>query len=180
MSDYKKLMSMSKKELEEALKKLQNSESNYPEGYSFAMCYARVPYNISNEIPYKCSKCSKIEYLEFLDYDIDSNIIRDYRELASEFSELGYDVKIQHFCQACIDESKGKLSKLMFLFKTEGMINYTYSKLDDEIYEDQDYRLALRFLKGDFSYDKINESSMCAKTPEEINKIIHSITGIKP
>jgi hypothetical protein len=68
----------------------------------------------------------------------------------------------------------------MFLFKTEGMINYTYSKLDDEIYEDQDYRLVLRFLKGDFSYDKINESSMCAKTPEEINKIIHSITGIKP
>lgn len=183
MSDYKKLMSMSKNELEEALKKLHNSESKYPEGYGFAMCYARVPYRMSKKrIAYKCSKCSKTDHLEFIDNDTDSNIIMDYKELADSFLELGYDVKIQHFCQLCIDESKGKLSKLMFLFKAEGMINYTYSKLDDKTYGD--YLIALKFLQGKFSYDEINEFLneylMSTKTPKEINKIIYNITGIKP
>lgn len=179
MRDYKKMMAMSKSELEGALKELSSTKSRYPDGYIFAMCYSIMPMTISKRLSYKCSKCLEFDHLEFYTFSEEDNIITNYKRLANEFSKLGYDVKIQHFCNSCVKDSNGKLRTLMFLFKAEGMTNYTYTELDTGSYSDDDYQIVLKFLQGSFNYDKLNETLSYAYPSKEINDIIEKIIGIK-
>jgi hypothetical protein len=180
MKNYKKMMAMSKSELEDALKELQGTKSTYPDGDTFAMCYSIMPMTrITKSLTFKCSKCMEYDQMTFYTYNEDENIITNYKQLAKEYTKLGYDAKIQHFCDSCIDESNGKLSTLMFLFKTKGMNDYTYTELDTDSYSDDEYQIVLKFLQGRFSYDELNKTLRYAYSSNELNDIIERITGIK-
>jgi hypothetical protein len=66
----------------------------------------------------------------------------------------------------------------MFLFKTEGMDEYTYSKLESDSYDDYDHQIVLSFLKDNSSYDEIITDLYRAFSPDEVNEAIERITGI--
>lgn len=180
MNAYQKMMKMNKEEIEAALKKLKQSKSEYPEGYFFAMCYAAAPLEVVQTQRFTCSKCNNEDSFLYSTYDDnDPDIINCYGEIASDFRELGYQVDICGFCKSCVEQSKGKLSTLMFKFKTDGMDNFKYTRLNEKYYDVNELSLVLNFLRGKQHYDLLNNWKGDLISNKKVVKILEKYLGIK-
>lgn len=177
MNDFKKMMTMNKEEMEEALKKLKATRTKEPNPF-FTTCYNIMMPTIEKYHHFNCSKCSNSDWLEYRVYNDEANPIREYRRLAREFVDLGYDVKLKFFCNDCVTISNGQLSNMMFLFKAKGMNDYVYTEIDLDIVRlFREFEIVLAFLQGVDSYDKLREI-VHGSYDDDIDEIIERITGL--
>lgn len=167
-------------EIDKALSKLAESSKDYenppPES---AMCYSmRTPNEVS--IQFKCSKCGKISTMDV--YEGEEDLINDYINLAGEFNKLGHKAEIICLCDDCAQRyfpSKSSWSKnnIVFMFTAKGSDKPVYSYPSSWSFNDFEYRIALSFLKGSDTIDKLAEDTGTKLNSETYLKHIKEVLG---
>ena len=139
--------SMTRAELDKALENLQNTSTEQLKRI-YASCYVRSWPHIEEEAII-CDKCHEFSSLVLMAYGKrDSAILERYKKLAEEFETLGYSAKVTCFCDKCVREDSSRLAPVVFSFQANWMKAPVISYPNYEHYEDEDYRLALDFLRG--------------------------------
>lgn len=170
----------SRKEIDLALKRLAESKKDCREPpEESAMCYSPRASS-SNEIivPYACSECGRSWAL--LVFDGSEDLIDRYRRLAEEFSTLGHKADVMCLCDRCSQKysRRGYLNNfIVFAFTAKGSSTPVYSFPSCMSFQDRDYRLALAFLKGADTFDKLSQAAGSNLDPDKYLDIIRSIIG---
>lgn len=137
---------MTREELDKALENLQNTSTEQLKRV-YASCYVRAWPHIEEE-PIICDNCHELSSLVIMSYGSrDKNILEDYKRLADEFASLGYRAEVTCYCDDCVRKDKS-LAPIVFSFQADWMNEPVLSYPNYEQYEDDDYKLALDFLKG--------------------------------
>ena len=167
-------------EIDKALSKLAESSKDYenppPES---AMCYSmRTPNEVSIQI--ECSKCGKTSTMDV--FEGEEDLINDYINLASEFNKLGHKAEIIRLCDNCAQryfpsESSWSKNNIVFSFTAKGSDKPVYSYPSSWSYNDFEYRVALSFLKGSDTIDKLAEDTGTKLNSETYLKHIKEVLG---
>lgn len=149
-------------EIDHALVKLAASSRNYqdppPES---AMCYSiRTPNEVS--IRFTCDKCGKTSTIKV--YEGNEDLISDYRSLAKKFVELGHKAEVACICDDCAAQffpsnSSWRKNNIVFAFTANGSNTPVYSFPSSWAYTDFEYRVALSFLNGAHTVDRLAEET---------------------
>ncbi len=134
----------------------------------FTICYDDAEV----KIPFICSKCGRRRLLT----NEDPDIIEKYERLAQNFTKLGYKAKISTYCNDCILENTKRFSQIVFSFQAAGMEEPVKSFPNCHWYEEENYLLALDFLKGASSAKVLSDLHGISK--EDSKLIIERINPI--
>lgn len=170
-------------EIDHALLKLAASSKDYqdppPES---AMCYSiRTPNEVS--IRFKCDKCGRISNIKV--YEGEEGLMVQYRSLAEKFVELGHKAEVMCLCNDCAardfpSRSSWKKNNIVFVFTAKESNKPVYSFPTSWTYTDFEYRIALSFLNGADTVEKLAKetgSRLNAKTYlDHIKNVIGSAT----
>ncbi len=167
-------------EIDKALLKLAQSsnESENPPPKS-AMCYSIIP---PKEVPiqYRCSKCGKIATMQV--YEGEEDIINKYRQLATEFVKLGHNADILSLCNNCAEQyfpsnSSWIKHNIVFTFVAKGSDTPVHSFPTKVTYSDFEYKVALSFLNGSDTIEKLAEDTKSTWNANVYLKSIKNIIG---
>ena len=167
-------------EIDKALSKLAESSKDYenppPES---AMCYSmRVPDSVNIQL--KCSKCGKIFTMRV--FEGEEDLISNYTNLAGEFNKLGHKAEVLSLCDDCAQRyfpsaSSWSKNNIAFSFIAKGSDKPVYSYPSTMSYRDFEYRVALSFLKGSNTIDKLAEDTGTKLNSETYLKHIKEVLG---
>lgn len=167
-------------EIDKALSKLAESSKDYenppPES---AMCYSmRVPDSVNIQL--KCSKCGKIFTMRV--FEGEEDLISNYVNLAGEFNKLGHKAEVLSLCDDCAQRyfpsaSSWSKNNIAFSFIARGSDKPVYSYPSTMSYRDFEYRVALSFLKGSDTIDKLAEDTGTKLNSETYLKHIKEVLG---
>lgn len=149
-------------EIDSALAKLAASSREYqdppPES---AMCYSmRAPQKVN--IQFKCDKCKKLATIEV--FEDGEDLMPRYRNLAKEFEVLGHKAEVLCLCDDCARQffpsnSRWSTNIIVFAFTARGATAPIYSFPFTRSYRDFEYQVALNFLKGADTVEKLAEAT---------------------
>lgn len=167
-------------EIDNALSKLAESSKDYenppPES---AMCYSmRVPDSVNIQL--KCSKCGKIFTMSV--FEGEEDLISNYTNLAEEFNKLGHKAEVLSLCDNCAQRyfpsaSSWSKNNIAFSFIAKGSDKPVFSYPSTMSYRDFEYRVALSFLKGSDTIDKLAEDTGTKLNSETYLKHIKEVLG---
>lgn len=152
----------SRTEIDEALTRLADSSKDYtdPPPRS-AMCYSiRVPEE--TDLSFRCDKCGAHSTLRI--YVGENDIIDRYKSLAREFVSLGHKAEVLCVCDQCVTLYSRIIPRyghnnIVFSFTANGATKPVYSFPSTYSYSDFGYRVALSFLKGSDTVEKLAEDT---------------------
>lgn len=149
-------------EIDNALTKLAASSRDYqdppPES---AMCYSiRTPDEVN--IRFTCDKCGRTATIKV--YEGQENLMTRYRNLANKFVELGHKAEVQCLCDDCAtrhfpSNSSWKKNNIVFAFTARGASAPVYSFPSSWTYRDFEYQVALHFLNGADTVEKLADAT---------------------
>lgn len=172
----------SRSEIDKALLKLAESAKDYenppPES---AMCYSmRTPDEVT--VSFVCDKCGKTATLKV--FEGEEDLISKYKSLTERFKELGHNATVDCFCDECAqrDYPTGNSwlkNNIVFTFIAKGSNVSVYSFPLTWRYSDFKYRVALSFLSGSDTVEKLAEATGSRLDSdsylEHVNEVIGSI-----
>lgn len=180
MYHFKKKSSSGREIIDAALKKLAESSTEYENPPPrTAMCYSMsCPPRI--EIQFACSKCGKITDLSV--YMGDEGLIADYKKLADEFVKIGHKAEFLHLCKECADkrfpnQSSSNANYFVFIFTAKDSVTPVYSFPATWEYRDFEYRVALSFLKGADTIEKLAETTGTRLNADVYLEHVESVIG---
>ena len=138
------IQKMSRKQIDEALKKLAKAKH---EGERYSACCYSPAIRRSVEEECVCDGCGGTFNFHFETYTYDSMVLR-YRNLAKDFASLGFDVSVKFYCRDCVQKETDSLAPIVFSFRLSETEDPVLSYPAYDKYEDTDYLLALDFLNG--------------------------------
>ena len=149
-------------EIDNALAKLAASSRDYqdppPES---AMCYSiRTPDEVN--IRFTCDKCGRTATIKV--YEGQENLMTRYRNLANKFVELGHKAEVQCLCDDCAtrhfpSNSSWRKNNIVFAFSARESSTPVYSFPASWTYRDFEYQVALNFLNGADTVEKLAEAT---------------------
>ena len=149
-------------EIDNALAKLAASSKDYqdppPES---AMCYSmRSPDEVN--IRFKCDKCGRMTTTKV--FEGEENLMTQYRNLAKKFIALGHKAEVLCLCDDCARQhfpsrSTWSTNNIVFAFTAEGSTSPVYSYPSSWSYRDFEYQVALNFLNGADTVEKLAEAT---------------------
>ena len=149
-------------EIDNALSKLAASSRNYqdppPES---AMCYSmRLPDEVN--IRFTCDKCGRTATIKV--YEGQENLMSHYCNLTKKFVELGHKAEVMCLCDDCAtrhfpSNSSWRKNNIVFAFTAKGSSAPVYSFPSSRTYRDFEYRVALSFLNGADTVEKLAEET---------------------
>lgn len=174
--------------LDDALKKLADStkDYNYTPPERSAMCYSiRMPEQ--GPVYYRCMCCGKT-----VKVDVDKEggkeqqtfdgIFEKYKALARKFTELGYPSEVKRVCDDCAKQKYPSFS----LYHTNNMVFSLTRKDCGKIInsypalswlEETPYKIALAFLNGADTLQKLSEATDTQLSADDYLKHIHNVLG---
>ena len=174
--------------LDDALKKLADStkDYNYAPPERSAMCYSiRMPER--GPVYFHCDLCGKMETIEFDKENGDEqknfdSIIEKYRALAQRFSELGYPSETKRICNECANKKYPSLSRyhtnnLVFSLTRKDCSKTINSYPSLTWFEETPYKIALAFLNGADTLQKLSKETDTKLCAEDYLKHIHNVLG---
>ena len=199
-----KEMKAKRLELDSALRKLAESAKDYTyTPVPSAMCYSTVP---PDEVPlyFTCDGCSQKTNIHVYEANgTENQMIAKYKELANEFTKLGFPATVKCYCDNCanrlfpppggasVDYSvlASKMPSLAHLINHSPANNIVFSvKRPDRNepvnsfpykrrYSDFDYQIALAFLRGADTITKLSKATDSNLQAETYLKSIHEVLG---
>lgn len=167
-------------EIDQALKRLAESTKDYQNPpQERAMCYSiRTPKEV--KISFSCSKCGQFATMTV--YEGSEDICDKYRTLAEEFVALGYKAEVMCLCDSCADryfpsDSKWSRHNIVFAFSAKGSTKPVYSFPSTWRYNDFEYQVALEFLKGADTINKLSEVTKSKLDSDVYLKHVRSVIG---
>ena len=152
----------SRNEIDIALSKLAASSLYYqdppPES---AMCYSiRTPEEVC--VRFKCDKCGGNATINV--YKGQENLMSNYRNLTKKFIELGHKAEVMCLCDDCAirnfpSYSSWKKNNIVFAFTAKESNTPVYSFPSLWTYRDFEYQVALSFLNGADTIEKLAEET---------------------
>lgn len=149
-------------EIDNALAKLAISSKDYqdppPES---AMCYSiRVPDKV--DIRFTCDRCGRTATIKV--HEDQENLMMRYRNLANKFVELGHKAEVQCLCDDCAtryfpSNSSWSKNNIVFAFTAKESNTPVYSFPSSWTYRDFEYQVALTFLNGADTVEKLAEAT---------------------
>ena len=149
-------------EIDNALSKLAASSRDYqdppPES---AMCYSiRTPEEVN--IRFTCDKCGRTATIKV--YEGQEKLMSHYRNLTKKFVELGHKAEVTCLCDDCAtryfpSNSSWRKNNIVFAFTAKGSSTPVYSFPSSWTYRDFEYRVALSFLNGADTVEKLAEET---------------------
>ena len=149
-------------EIDNALAKLAASSKDYqdppPES---AMCYSmRSPDEVN--IRFKCDKCGRTTTTKV--FEGEENLMTQYRNLAKKFVALGHKAEVFCLCDDCArrhfpSTSTWSTNNIVFAFTAKGSTSPVYSYPSSWSYRDFEYQVALNFLNGADTVEKLAEAT---------------------
>ena len=149
-------------EIDSALAKLAASSREYqdppPES---AMCYSmRSPDEVN--IRFKCDKCGRMATTKV--FEGEENLMAQYRNLAKKFVALGHKAEVLCLCDDCArryfpSRSSWSTNNIVFAFTAKGSTEPVYSFPSSWSYRDFEYQVALNFLNGADTVEKLAEAT---------------------
>lgn len=149
-------------EIDNALAKLAASSKDYqdppPES---AMCYSmRSPDEVN--IRFKCDKCGRMTTTKV--FEGEENLMTQYRNLAKKFVALGHKAEVFCLCDDCArrhfpSTSTWSTNNIVFAFTAKGSTSPVYSYPSSWSYRDFEYQVALNFLNGADTVEKLAEAT---------------------
>lgn len=184
-----KKTSNGRESIDAALEKLAESSKDYvnPPRES-AMCYSiSIPDEV--EIRYQCNNCGKTVILKV--WEGEENLIENYRKLTSKFAELGHKTDVLCYCDECASflfpsDSKWSTNNIVFSFLANGLNTPNYSNISNlpvysfpstRRYSDFEYEVALSFLKGADTIEKLSEDTGTKLDAEVYLKHVRNVIG---
>ena len=181
--------SLTKEELEEKLRALDSTRDSFEPVGIFAMCYSPVPVQrIPDAVVTKtCKGCGRRFDVVVRSYGVRS-ILGDYRQVAKDFRDLGYDARILYYCDECVNERslpsfEGKSTNVFFGFRAKGEEEYRLTPLNQKHCDDGELRMVLEFLMGVKSYQELDKgyiSHSLFDTADGIKECIERVLGLEP
>ena len=167
-------------EIDNALSKLAASSRNYqdppPES---AMCYSiSPPEEVS--IRFQCDKCGRVAAAKV--YEGEEELMSNYRNLANKFVELGHKAEVMCLCDDCAtrhfpSNSSWRKNNIVFAFTAGGSSTPVYSFPSSWTYRDLEYRLALSFLNGADTVEKLAEETGTNLKAQTYLEYVRSVIG---
>ena len=180
MRYFKKNNSTGRETIDAALAKLAESSKAYenppPET---AMCYSiRTPNEV--DIKFTCDKCGKVTTLKV--YEGHEGLIGDYQNLTAEFIKLGHNAEFLTLCDECAEQhfpslSSWKKNNFVFVFTAEGSADSVCSFPSTWRYGDFEYRIALSFLNGADTIEKLAAITETRLNADVYLKHVESVIG---
>lgn len=180
MRYFKKNKSTGRETIDAALAKLAESSKAYenppPET---AMCYSiRTPNEV--DIKFTCDKCGKVTTLKV--YEGHEGLIGDYQNLTAEFIKLGHNAEFLTLCDECAEQhfpslSSWKKNNFVFVFTAEGSADSVCSFPSTWRYGDFEYRIALSFLNGADTIEKLAAITETRLNADVYLKHVESVIG---
>ena len=170
--------------LDDALEKLAEStkDYNYSPPERSAMCYSmREPAILS--LQFVCDECGQSASIEvFDDGGSEEKIIERYKDVASEFTKLGYPAVLKCYCNECAHS----YSISHHLFSTKNFV-FSVSRPDCDIpidsfpqtlrFNDFQYKVALAFLRGADTLTKLSEATDTKLSARTYLEHVHNVLG---
>ena len=121
----------------------------------------------------------------------EENLIENYRKLASKFAELGHKTDVLCYCDECASflfpsDSKWSTNNIVFSFLANGLNTPNYSNISNlpvysfpstRRYSDFEYEVALSFLKGADTIEKLSEDTGTKLDSEVYLKHVRNVIG---
>ena len=180
MRYFKKNNSTGRETIDVALAKLAESSKAYenppPET---AMCYSiRTPNEV--DIKFTCDKCGKVTTLKV--YEGHEGLIGNYQNLTAEFIKLGHNAEFLTLCDECAEQhfpslSSWKKNNFVFVFTAEGSADSVCSFPSTWRYGDFEYRIALSFLNGADTIEKLAAITETRLNADVYLKHVESVIG---
>lgn len=164
--------------IDEALDKLAATARDYdytPPSES-AMCYSLAEPD--SQLGLTCSKCKRRFNIAIF-YGQD-NIVKRYQALASEFTKLGYPAGVSVLCDECSDPSMHQRwisHNILFSIHIPGAPNPVVSYPSTDSYYDYPYRLALAFLQGADTIEKLAKATDTHYHPDSYMRNLKEVLG---
>lgn len=167
-------------EIDNALSKLAASSRDYqdppPES---AMCYAISPPEVVS-IRFQCDKCGRVAAAKV--YEGEEELMSNYRNLANKFVELGHKAEVMCLCDDCAtrhfpSNSSWRKNNIVFAFTAGGSSTPVYSFPSSWTYMDLEYRLALSFLNGADTVEKLAEETGTNLKAQTYLEYVRSVIG---
>ena len=174
--------------LDEALMKLADStkDYNYTPPERSAMCYSiRIPER--GPVYYRCEICGKMETAEF---DLENgneqksfdSIMEKYRALAQKFTKLGYPSEVKRICNDCARQKYPSMSRyhtnnLVFSLTRKDCGKTINSFPSLTWFEETPYKIALAFLNGADTLQKLSEATDTKLSADGYLEHIHNVLG---
>lgn len=174
--------------LDAALKKLADStkDYNYTPPERSAMCYSiRIPEQVS--VYYRCLCCGKTVKVEVdkeggKEQQTFDGVFEKYKVLSRKFTELGYPSEVKRVCDDCAKQkypSFGIHHTINMVFsltrKDCGKIINSYPALS--WFEETPYKIALAFLNGADTLQKLSGATDTKLSANNYLKHIHNVLG---
>ncbi len=173
-----------REDLDKALEALAESAKDYVRPPS-AMCYSMIMPR-KKDFLYNCDMCGRRSVLEVNEYfgDDGPRIRARYQALADEFAEAGCQAVVVFLCDLCAQEEypskdRDTVHNIVFYIDVPGKGEQT-SFPDTEEYNDTAYRVALAFLRGADTVQKLAEETGTEMTADEYFGCIREVLGIEP
>ena len=167
-----------------ALEKLADStkDYNYTPPDRSAMCYSiRVPDEV--HLYFICSNCGQHSSISVYDSGgSEQKIVEQYRQVAAEFTKLGYPAKVSCLCDNCADRlypARNRYSKnnIVFSVTRAGYLKPVCSFPSTSRFSDFEYRVALAFLKGADTVSKLSEQTNTELSAQAYIDHVHEVLG---
>lgn len=166
--------------IDAALAKLADSSKDYenppPET---AMCYSiKTPNEV--DIKITCDKCGKVTTLKV--YEGHEDLIGKYQKLTAEFIKLGHNAEFLTLCDECAEQhfpslSSWRKNNFVFVFTAEGSADPVCSFPSTWRYSDFEYRVALNFLNGADTIEKLAAITETRLNADVYLKHVESVIG---
>lgn len=170
----------SREKLDLALEKLAESSKDYvytPE--TGAMCYSReLPSRVP--VQFHCDECGKDFVVEV--YEGEEDVAEKYRLLPQKFIALGHGAEIRFLCDECASklfpsDSAWRKSNVVFKFAANGSGRPTYSFPWAERYSGFKYQVALAFLQGADTIEKLAAATDTELDAETYLEYVREVLG---
>ena len=179
--------SLTKEELEEKLRALEATRDSFEPVGIFAMCYSPVRMMPDAVVSKTCEGCGRQFDVAVRSYGV-QNVLNDYRRVAKDFRDLGYDARILYYCDECVNERsllglEDESTNVFFGFKAKGEEEYRLTPLNQKICDDAELRMVLEFLMGVRSYQELDKgyiSHSLFDSADDIKECIERVLGLEP
>ena len=170
--------------LNAALERLAEStkDYNYTPPQRSAMCYS-VKDPVKVPLYFQCDGCGhRTSILINESGGREQKIIEQYEQVAAKFTKRGYPAKVKCFCNQCADQNYPSGSRFFannFVFsilrpdRDEPIISFPSSSY----FHDFAYRVALEFLKGADTIEKLSETTNTELSAETYLGYVHEVLG---
>lgn len=188
----RKNFSLTQEKLEERLLDLDKTKDDFEAISVFAMCYAPTARMWMPDVTQKatCNGCGKkLEITSSPGPGYDGNVLSAYSGLAREYQELGYDARINCYCDKCV-RKMGLPSldcgqtNVFFAFRPKDVEEYHLTPLTTNSYYSDELKMVLEFLKGASSYKDLDKEcnrrhSSLFNTADGFRNCIERVLGVE-